>query len=250
MSGKDESVMRLERYAEVLAHVGYFRGEDLFEVLARLGVAPADWARADAEHTAELALSAKRNQGIQALRFSSVFARTRRSLEAKRPSLASLGPPQRAATEDTAPAQLSPMPAAPQQGPAYVLPRSPLEREAISPWAADARSRPTGDGSWAPAPPRAEAASAPASPPAPPRVEAAPMPPGAPGRASIPQGTADIAEFVPRPAMPFQAGQGQAAGQSAPEGKRLQRFDPQTGMPLDPSLRVDAPPAPGDKGRG
>ncbi|MGK4000621.1 hypothetical protein [Sorangium sp. So ce1024] len=247
--------MRLERYAEILAHVVYFRGADLYEVLARLGVAPADWEQADAEHMAELALSAKRNQGIQALRFSSVFARTRRSLEARRPSLTSLGPPQRPATEDTAPAHRPPPPVssppAPPQGPAFVLPRSSPEHDEISPWAASARARPASDGSWEPAPPRAQTASSPASPPMPPRTaEAAPMPPGAPMGVSIPGGTADIAEFVPRLDMPFQAGQAQAARQSALEGKRLQRFDPQTGKPLDTPLWIDAPPARGDKESG
>ncbi|WP_437631288.1 hypothetical protein [Sorangium sp. So ce854] len=247
--------MRLERYAEVLAYVVYFRGEDLHEVLARLGVTPADWARADAEHTAELALSGKRNQGIQALRFSSVFARTRRSLEAKRPSLASLGPAHPPPAEEAAPAHPPPPPVssppAPHQGPAFVLPRSPPERDEISPWAASARARPAGDASWAPAPPHVQTTSASASPPVPPRPsQAAPIPPGAPMGVGIPRGTADIAEFVPRPDMPFQSGQAQAAGQSAPEGKRLQRFDPQTGKPLDTPLWVDAPPARGDEGSG
>ncbi|WP_437819472.1 hypothetical protein [Sorangium sp. So ce1078] len=240
--------MRLERYAEILAHVVYFRGEDLYEVLARLGVAPAEWARADAEHTAELALSAKRNQGIQALRFSSVFARTRRSLEAKRPALASLGPPQRPTAESTAPAR--PLTPGPPPGPAYVPPRSPPDRAEVSPWAAGARARSAGAGSWGPAPPCLEAAPAAASPPAPPRpAEAATVSSSASARAGIPQGTADIAEFVPRPDLPFQARQAPAAGQSAPEGKRLQRFDPQTGKPIDPPLWADAPPAPGDEGK-
>ncbi|WP_437996543.1 hypothetical protein WMF26_36775 [Sorangium sp. So ce185] len=202
--------MRLERYAEVLAHVVYFRGADLYEVLARLGVAPADWERADAEHTAELALSAKRNQGIQALRFSSAFARTRRSLEAKRPSLESLGPPQRPATGNAAPAHLAPQPAlsASPQEPAFVLPRSSPERADVSPWAAHASARPETM------------------------------------RAGIPEGTADIAQFVPRPTLPFQASQARSAGQSAPEGERPPRFDPQTGRPLDAPLRVDAPKTP------
>ncbi|WP_437776260.1 hypothetical protein [Sorangium sp. So ce1097] len=247
--------MRLERYAEVLAHVVYFRGEDLHEVLARLGVTPADWARADAVHTAELALSGKRNQGIQALRFSSVFARTRRSLEAKRPSLASLGPAHPPPAGEAAPAHPPPPPAppplVPPQGPSFVSPRSPLERDEISPWAASARARSAGAGNWPPVPPRAEAASTSVSPPAPPRLAEAPpapSPSSAPMRASIPRGTADIAEFVPRPDLPFQAGQAQAAGQNALEGKRLQRFDPRTGKPLDPldpPLRTDAPPVPG-----
>ncbi|MGK4008490.1 hypothetical protein WMF31_38125 [Sorangium sp. So ce1036] len=210
MNDKSEKVMRLERYAEVLAHVVHFRGADLYEVLARLGVAPEDWARADAEHTAELALSAQRNQGIQALRFSSVFARTRRSLEARRPSLESLGPPQRPAAGNAAPAHLAPqaaLPASPQ-GPAFALPRSSPERADVSPWAAHASARPETV------------------------------------RAGIPQGTADIAELVPRPALPFQASQAQSAGQSAPEGRRLPRFDPQTGRPLGVPLRVDAPKTP------
>lgn len=254
LSGKNESVMRLERYAEVLAHVVYFRGEDLYEVLARLGVAPVEWERADAEHTADLALSARRNQGIQALRFSSVFARTRRSLEARQPSLASLGPPQHRAAEDVQPAHLPPTQLAPPQRPAYVPTRSPLERGEISPWAASARAPSAGAGNWPTVPPRAEAASTSVGPPAPPRLAEAPLAPSpssAPMRASIPRGTADIAEFVPRPDLPFQAGQAQAAGQNAPEGKRLQRFDPQTGKPLDPldpPLRTDALPVPGDDG--
>lgn len=215
MSDKSESVMRLERYAEVLAHVVHFRGADLYEVLARLGVAPEDWARADAEHTAELALSAKRNQGIQALRFSSTFARTRRSLEARRPSLESLGPAQRPATGNTAPAHPAPQPAlsALSQGPAFVLPRSSPERADISPWAAHANTRPETV------------------------------------RAGIPRGTADIAELVPRPALPFQASQAQSVGQCAPEGERPPRFDPQTGKPLDAPLRVDTPKTPsGEEG--
>ncbi|WP_438040274.1 hypothetical protein [Sorangium sp. So ce128] len=243
--------MRLERYAEVLAHVVYFRGADLYEVLTRLGVAPADWERADAEHTAELALSAKRNQGIQALRFSSAFARTRRSLEAKRPSLASLGPPQRPAVEGAAPAHAPPPPAAPPalappQGPAFVTPRSPTERDEVSPWAASAHARTASDGSRPPAPSRSEVVATRPSPPAPLRRGGLPSPLEGAG---IPQGTADIKEFVPRPDTPFQPGQARAAGQSAPEGKRLQRFDPQTGKPLDPPLGVDAP-KPGDEGSG
>ncbi|CAN98369.1 hypothetical protein [Sorangium sp. So ce145] len=244
--------MRLERYAEVLAHVVYFRGADLYEVLARLGVAPEDWEQADAEHTAELALSAKRNQGIQALRFSSAFARTRRSLEAKRPSLASLGPMQRPAAEGAAPVPVPPPPApappalAPPQGPAFVSSRSPTERDEVSPWAANAHARPASDGSRPPAPPRSEGVAMRPSPPAPLRRGGPPSPLE---EAAIPQGTADIKEFVPRRDMPFQPGQARAAGQSAQEGKRLQRFDPQTGRPLDPPLGVDAP-KPGDEGSG
>ncbi|WP_437713027.1 hypothetical protein WMF45_45115 [Sorangium sp. So ce448] len=244
--------MRLERYAEVLAHVVYFRGADLYEVLARLGVAPADWERADAEHTAELALSAKRNQGIQALRFSSAFARTRRSLEAKRPSLVSLGPMQRPAAEGAAPVPAPPPPVpappalAPPQGPAFVSSRSPTERNEVSPWAASAHARPASDGSRPPAPPRSEGVATPPGPPAPRRRGGPPSPLEG---AAIPQGTADIKEFVPRRDMPFQPGQARAAGLSAPEGKRLQRFDPQTGKPLDPPVGVDAP-KPGDEGSG
>ncbi|HTN91944.1 MAG TPA: hypothetical protein VL242_50090, partial [Sorangium sp.] len=171
--------------------------------------------------------------------------------------LASLGPPQRpategvapAATESVAPARLSPP--APPQGPAYASPRSPPDRDEVSPWAAGARARSAGAGGWGPAPPRPEGVPAAASPLAPPRsAEAATTAsPSAPARVSIPQGTADIAEFVPRPSLPFQASQPPSAGQSAPEGKRLQRFDPQTGKPLDPPLWADALPAPGDEGK-
>src|SRR5687767_9148700 len=91
----DEGALRravkLERYAEILAHVMHYRGEDLFEVVTRLGLTPDAWYAVDTAWTAELALGMKRQQRDQALRFSAALAKTRERLARTSPPLASIG---------------------------------------------------------------------------------------------------------------------------------------------------------------
>ncbi|EYF08190.1 putative exported protein [Chondromyces apiculatus DSM 436] len=240
--------VKLERYAEVLAHILHYRAEDLFEVLARLGVPADSWHAVDAAWTAELALGIKRQQRDQALRFSATFAKTRERLARTALPLASLGAP---APRDTPVPPDPPRPLSSLPGPS----------EAPSPWAARPASvQPT----FTPAPP---VLPPPPSPPFQPPVIVTPVPPplGAPSSLAALRDTADISGSVPRQPLPFVQAKSTPASsppspallqtplppveptQAPPPGKRLMRFDPQTGQPLATPIWVDAPPPPKDE---
>ncbi len=121
----------LERYAEVLAHVMHFRGEDLFEVVRRLGVDPSSWYALDAAWTGELGQGIKRRQRDQALRFSATLMKTRERLARVQPPFASIGADAQPAAAENRPA--APLPSA---SPIATPSRPALPSPGASPWAA------------------------------------------------------------------------------------------------------------------
>jgi hypothetical protein len=82
---------KVERYAEVLAHVVHFGTERLEEVVQRFGFTVQAWRAVDAAWTDELAEGIRRNQQDLALRFSASFAKRRRHLAREQPSLEAAG---------------------------------------------------------------------------------------------------------------------------------------------------------------
>lgn len=82
----------ITRYAEVLAHIRHFPSDKHAEVIARLGIRRADW-KAAAEKW-QRARDSERVSGKLdfTIRFGKVLAAVRADLEARRPSIESLGP--------------------------------------------------------------------------------------------------------------------------------------------------------------
>lgn len=91
----DESALRrsvkVERYADVLAHVVHFGTERTEEVVRRFGFTVDRWRAIDAAWTADLAEAIRRNQQDLALRFSATLAKRRRRLAQDQPSLDAVG---------------------------------------------------------------------------------------------------------------------------------------------------------------
>lgn len=83
--------VRLERYAEVLAHITHFGTDRTAEVAARFGLSLDRWSSVDRAWTSELALGMKRQQREQALRFSATFQGTRQRLARRQPLLDAIG---------------------------------------------------------------------------------------------------------------------------------------------------------------
>jgi len=94
---------KVERYAEVLAHVVHFGTERTEEVVGRFGFAVHEWRAVDAAWTNELAEGIRRNQQELALRFSAAFAKRRRRLAQDQPALEAVGDPLAKGPEPAAP---------------------------------------------------------------------------------------------------------------------------------------------------
>jgi hypothetical protein len=147
----------LERYADVLAHVIFFKNEDRDEVRERLGVDAAEWRRADEVWLSRMADDLQEGDTALSERFAHAFVAAKNRLDAERPSIDDLGPRRSAeltAVDDSAesstasdampatPEAREPEPQAPRPSvaePARVasaLPVAPRERtpEAPSPW--------------------------------------------------------------------------------------------------------------------
>lgn len=83
--------LKLERYADILAHVVHFGTERTAEVVRRFGFTPEAWAAVDRAWSRELALGIKRQQHDQGLRFSTTFHKRRQRLAAEQPNLEGIG---------------------------------------------------------------------------------------------------------------------------------------------------------------
>ena len=168
--------LTLERFAEVMAYRKFFPAHFSEEVLLRLGIRPARWARAAEAWGEALASAATEENPDLVLRFARAFGGTSRKLREWPPRLESLGEP----IDRDAPDMDE---RAPEQ-PSFMRDETPARapQNAGSVWAQHARG-------VAPAP-------APAPPPIPPPPAPAPRAPGF-GE------TADISSFVPRKPLPF-----------------------------------------------
>src|SRR4051812_21309674 len=83
--------MKLERYAEVLAHVVHFGTDRAEEVVKRFGLSLSAFRDVDRAWTSELALGIKRQQRDQGLRFSATLAKRRQRLAKDQPPLEAIG---------------------------------------------------------------------------------------------------------------------------------------------------------------
>lgn len=227
---KMRAAIALESYAEILAHILHFQAADKAEVLKRFGLSEDEFGLLDSAWNDELALGMKRQQRDQALRFSSTLAKHRKRLLEQMPSVESIGRPMPMPVEE-APAAPEPKPAMESPVVFRAMGSASLDSSVHSPWTAHAS---------APVAVAAIAASAPAPAPvvaAPAPVAAAPAP--VPGQGQ----TADISAFVPRELLPFQPAPPTpvpAAPMPAEiKGKRLIRFNPQTGQMLEQPIWVD-----------
>ncbi|MDI3291582.1 hypothetical protein [Polyangium sp. 15x6] len=135
--------VRLDRYAEILAHVVHFGTDRTEEVVQRFGLTLERWRAVDQAWTRELALGLQRQQREQALRFSATFNARRERLARFQPPVASIG---HASTEAAgAPQEFTPPNAMPKPSglPSFMLaaasaPPAPPLPAAVSPWAAPA----------------------------------------------------------------------------------------------------------------
>ncbi len=83
----------VERYAEVLAHIVYFKVPSRPEVLQRLGIDPSAWAAADAKWMQALVDEALEDEHPVAAAFAAAFAPVLKRLKAEKPSIDSIGTP-------------------------------------------------------------------------------------------------------------------------------------------------------------
>jgi hypothetical protein len=79
--------VRLERYAEVLACLGFYGYDRLPEILPRIGLTREQWLIVDEAWTYELSEGIRRKQSAQGLRFSATFAKMRQKLMREQPRL-------------------------------------------------------------------------------------------------------------------------------------------------------------------
>lgn len=83
--------VKVERYAEVLAHVVHFGAERTEAVVRRFGLTLDAWRALDEAWSEDLAEAIRRNQQDLALRFSATFAKRRRRLAKEQPALEAVG---------------------------------------------------------------------------------------------------------------------------------------------------------------
>lgn len=125
--------VRLDHYAEVLAHVVHFGAEG--DVVERFGMSLEEWRAVDRAWTNELARGAKLPEREHALAFSATFQARRRRLAHEKPPLSSIGeklthfPDKRANP-------VSAVAAAPSGVPSFMLAGSAPNAVAGSPWSA------------------------------------------------------------------------------------------------------------------
>jgi hypothetical protein len=151
--------MTLERYAEVVAHVAYFRGragQPL--VLGRLGVTAESWAAAAAGWPGALADEAIDERTALSDRFGAAFTETKRRLDELRPSIESLQPLEHPATEFAA--------AADERLARSALPHDEMaapciEERPAAPRVSEHGERSSGFSPWAPPPSVDETAAVP-----------------------------------------------------------------------------------------
>lgn len=103
--------LKLERYAEIMAHVVHFGTERTEEVVRRFGFSAEAWRAVDRAWSRELSLGIKRQQHDQGLRFSATFHKRRQRLSLEQPVIDAIGDAP-AAPVAAAPAPVAAKPAA------------------------------------------------------------------------------------------------------------------------------------------
>ncbi len=224
------------RYAEALATILHYRPEEAAEVVARLGLTSEAWEAAERAWTEVLTCRGTRTDGVLALEFTSTFARTRKRLGLAKPKIAKVGPLPVAPSVNDASQQAGTT--------AHTTPRaaelpSYLREDRLTP-SPERTSPPPALYAATMALPimRPDELIAPPS-PAPPPPVLAPTPQD--GEAAE---TAEVDVRCFRAPLPFLDATGKPSAETvaaAPIGKRLIRFDPQTGEPLSSPRWADVP---------
>lgn len=131
--------VRLDRYADILAHVMHFGTDRAEEVVARFGLSLERWRSIDKAWTSELALGMKRQQREQALRFSAAFHGRRQRLVRQHPPLDSIGDASQKADPDLPESPPPNVATQPSGVPSFMLvpatPPSAPPPASSSPWA-------------------------------------------------------------------------------------------------------------------
>ena len=227
----------LGRYAEALATILHYHPEQAAEVVARLGLTAEAWEAAEKAWTEVLTCPGNRTDGAIALEFTSVFARTRKRLGVTKPKIAKIGPlPIAPPAVQALPARVA---AVPEPARAAELPSYLREEQAI----------PVPDRV---SPPPPQYAATMALPIMRPDEVIAPVMPAHPSLMLAPtpnedddvNETAEVDVRCFRKALPFANARVKPSAEAVavpPAGKRLVRFDPQTGEPLSSPRWADVP---------
>lgn len=229
--------LSLAQYAETLATILHHLPEPPADVIARLGLTPAEWNAAERAWNEVLTCTGHRDDGMISLEFTSLFARTRKRLGLTNAGIVKIGP----APVGSSAVQLSPALASPAPEPTRAAEVPSYLREEHPTPAPDRVSPP---------PPRY--APTMALPIMRPDEMAAPVMPAHPSPilAPTPSEDEDVNETAEvdvrcfRKALPFSGAQTKPSAESVavpPAGKRLIRFDPQTGEPLSSPRWADVP---------
>jgi hypothetical protein len=260
--------VKVEEYARVLAHIMHFGLEQASEVLLRLGFDPKRWQVIDEAWTAELALGIKLQQRDRALRFSTALAKARKRLAANPPALASIGPlPSELSKASADPDVKTPINPPASPSPIRPIPSYSPGGDHVSPWAASGGVRPRAPAAAPPA--AAPLAAAPVPIPLgtadisafvpkvvlpfnksePSAIESIPVEPPPPRDDLGGTVQADAISPFASPTLPFEDNDDAPPAPRPPPpappppnplaGKRLIRFDPQTGQPLVVPYWVD-----------
>jgi hypothetical protein len=226
----------LDRYAEVIATVLHYRPDQTAEVLARLGLSVDVWHAAERAWTEVLTCPGRRTDGAVALEFTSVFARTRKRLGLTKPKITTIGP------LPVAPPPIQGLPL-----PVTAAPAPPRAAELPS-YLREERSTPVPD-RVSPSSPQYAATMA--LPIMRPDEVIAPVAPALPSPMLTPtpsedevNETAEVDVRCFRAPLPFSDKPARPSGEpsaAAPAGKRLIRFNPQTGEPLSSPRWADVP---------
>jgi hypothetical protein len=227
----------LGRYAEALATILHYRPEQAAEVVARLGLTSEAWEAAEKAWTEILTCPGNRTDGAIALEFTSLFARTRKRLSVTKPRIAKVGPMPVA------------VPAIQALPPLATSAPEPTRAAEVPSYLREERPTPAPD-RVSPPPPRY--APTMALPIMRPDEVIAPVMPAHPAAmlAPTPSEDEDVNETAEvdvrcfRKPLPFADARAMPSAEPVaipPAGKRLIRFDPQTGEPLSSPRWADVP---------
>ena len=223
----------LERYAETLAAMLHHQDEPPRAVLARLGIASSEWATADRLWTEALTCPGRRTDSALAIKFASALSRRRKQLAAGAKVVQPAPHPKPVAPHVESPVAFSPAPLAGPEVPSYLREQQPTPvPDRVSP------SPPQYAATMALPIMRPDEPIAPVMP-----AQPSPMFPPTPSEDEVNE-TAEVDVRCFRKALPFsdaRAKLGAEPGAIPPAGKRLVRFDPQTGEPLSSPRWADVP---------
>jgi len=238
--------LSLAQYAETLATLLHHGAEEVADVVARLGVTSEEWNAAERAWNEVLTCTGHRDDGAISLEFTSLFARARKRLGLTKAETGKLG---------VAPTALHGFDAL-----APFAPRAPEQLHTAEVPSYLREDRPTPFPDRAPPPTRQYPATMALPIMRPDQVMDPAIPDQSEPTSGSTQNEDDIAETAEvdvrcfRAPLPFSGASTKPSAEPAaspPPGKRLVRFDPQTGEPLSSPKWADVPvvvPAPSPLG--